>query len=412
MLTRRDSLRSLVVGGLAPLLARTAQRCEGQNLLLLNACDPLGIQQLASAGNEALQRELAQLRKDADLALAQGPWSVTFARPANTPAGKNDFFSEGPYWWPDPANPSGPYIRRDGEVNPNRFTRNDNDLSTLCSTVLCLATAAHLVKEGDDASRYAARAWSLLRVWFVDPETRMTPHLEFGQAIRGRVWGRGIGLIDTVPLIDLVQGVMLLSLLPTRDTATEREFRAWMKEFLRWMTKSEKGVEERDNGNNHSTWWAAQVAAYATYLKDDAALLAAWTLYFEQIVPKQLLPNGSQPKEEERTRSLSYSAMNLDGIALLCRIGQFWGMELWDYVAPNGASVAKSIAYLMPFLEDPAQWTKPQITPFDRSRVWFPALSGWGLSKPGYLAAQQRFGCRGREFSRWVRMLMALSPSG
>jgi hypothetical protein len=412
MLTRRDSLRSLALAGLAPLLASKAFSCDGQNLLLLNSCDPVGIKQLAAAGNEPLRKELAQLQKDADVWLTQGPWSVTSARPVNTPAGKNDFFSEGPYWWPDPAHPNGPYIRKDGEVNPDRFTQNDRDLGRLCNAVLCLATAAHLVEDGERSSRYAAHAWNLLRVWFVDTETRMTPHLEFGQAIRGRLWGRGIGLIDTVSLIYLVQGVMLLGLLPSKDVATEREFRAWLKEFLRWMTKSGKGVDERDHGNNHSTWWAAQVAAYATYLKDDAALLAAWTLYFEQIVGKQLMPDGSQPKEEERTRSLSYSAMNLDGIALLCRMGQFWGMELWEYEGPNGASVSKSIAYLMPFIEDPTKWTKPQITPFDRSRVWFPALAGWGLAKPEYLAAQQRFGCQGREFSRWVRMLMALTPNG
>lgn len=401
-------MRMLATAGALPLVAGLAKACDGQSLLLVNSCDPVGIRQLAEAGNAALRSELARLRKDAGAWLGQGPWSVATSRPRNTPAGKNDFFSEGPYWWPDPANPSAPYVRRDGEVNPQRFTANDNDLRKLCDAVLCLATAAHLLPGEADTERYSQHAWNLLRVWFADPDTRMNPNLEFGQAIRGRVWGRGIGLIDTVPMIHLVQGAMLLNVLPGKDESTGLEFRAWMRDFLRWMLTSEKGVEERDHGNNHSTWWAAQVAAYATFLRDDAALLAAWKLYFEKLVPGQLMPDGSAPKEEERTRSLSYSAMNLDGLALLCRMGQFWNMELWEFEAANGASVAKSVAYLMPYLEEPRKWKKPQITPYDRSRSLFPALAGWGLGKPEYLAAQRRFGCEGREFSRWARLLLAM----
>ncbi len=412
METRRDWMRTLTMAGMMPLAARPATACDGQNLLLLNSCDPVGVKQLAATGNKAVLAELDRLRKDAARWLTEGPFSVTSARPENTPAGKNDFFSEGPYWWPDPANPGAPYVRRDGEVNPQRFTQNDADLGKLCNAVLCLATAAHLLSEEPEAARYGQHAWNLIRVWFADPETRMNPNLEFGQAIRGRVWGRGIGLIDTVPMIHLVQGVMLLGVLPEKDAATEREFRAWLRDFLRWMLTSEKGVDERDQGNNHSTWWAAQVAAYATYVKDDRALLEAWKLYFEKLVPDQLRPDGSAPKEETRTRSLSYSAMNLDGLALLCRMGQFWNMELWEYEAANGASVAKSVAYLMPFLEDPAKWSKPQIGPYDRSRSLFPALAGWGLGKPEYLTAQQKFGCEGREFSRWVRLMLAMPASG
>jgi hypothetical protein len=154
----------------------------------------------------ALARESQVLQHDASACLQRGPWSVTDERPRNTPAEPNDYFSEGPYWWPNPAAPNGPYIRRDGEVNPERFTRNHDDLRALCETVLCLASAAVLLGE----ARYASHAMHLLRVWFVDEPTRMNPNLEFGQAIRGVVWGRGIGLIDTTPFIWLVTAIGLL----------------------------------------------------------------------------------------------------------------------------------------------------------------------------------------------------------
>ncbi len=409
--SRRSLMRMLAAGTLAPCLPRLSGACAGNGMLLLNSCDPEGIKQLAGAGNEALAAELARLSKDAEEWLRRGPWSVTSARPSNTPAGKHDFFSEGPYWWPDPANPNAPYIRRDGEVNPQRFTQNNEDLGKLSNAVLCLATAASLLPGESGAERYSERAWELVRVWFADAETRMNPNLEFGQAIRGHGWGRGIGLIDTVPLIYLTPGVLLLGQLPGADKTAETAFRAWFRDFLRWMLTSEKGVDERDQPNNHATWWAVQVAAYATYVKDDHALLEAWKLYFEKLVPGQLKPDGSTPLEEARTRSLGYSAMNLDGLALLCRMGQFWNMELWEYEAPNGASVAKSVAYLMPHLESPGKWRKQQISPFEPSRSFFPALAGWGLGKRDYLAVQRKIGCEGREFSRWIRLLLALAPS-
>lgn len=375
-------------------------------MLLLRDSDIVLVRQALQQPSTPLSREHQRLEGDALAALSRGPWTVTSERPKNTPAGANDYFSEGPYWWPDPAHPNGPYLRRDGEVNPDRFTRHHDDLRALAETVLCLATAGVLLNE----QRYAQRAWNLLRVWFIEEATRMTPHLEFGQAIRGRLWGRGIGLIDTIPLIWLVQGVMLLEFAGMGDAPTLTGLRAWFRDFLRWMTTSEKGLEERNNGNNHSTWWAAQVAAYATFLRDEAALLRAWTLFYEEILPKQFLANGSAPKEEERTRSLSYSAMNLDGLAVLCRIGQLWELDLWEFEAPNGASAAKAVGYLLPFLETPASWTKQQISPVQRDRYLFPALAGWGLGKPDWVEAQRRLGCEGREFSRWVRMLMALPP--
>src|SRR5690242_16879704 len=127
-------------------------------------------------------------------ALGAGPWSVTYHRPSGieTSAGPHDYFSEGPYWWPDPKNPKGPYIRRDGERNPDRFTTNHADLSHLCEAVLCLGIGAALL-DRQDCLQHASE---VLSVWFVDPATRMNPNLEFGQAVRGKMPGRSTGIID------------------------------------------------------------------------------------------------------------------------------------------------------------------------------------------------------------------------
>lgn len=304
--------------------------------------------------------------------LRAGPWSVTYARPGGlTSAGPNDFFSEGPYWWPDPANPAAPYVRRDGETNPNRFTRNDDDLGKMSEAILSLGLAAYVLGDGVAA----LHAWEIARVWFLDSKTRMNPNLEFGQAIRGRVAGRGIGLIDTRPLIWCVTGLSLLEW-SFNDTELTEEIKDWFRNFVQWMRWSGKGRDEMYNGNNHSTWWVAQVAAYSLYSDIPEAVQTCWDLFCDYLVPEQLRPDGSQPHEESRTRSLSYSLMNLEGLALICRMAHRRGIDLWNYRTVDGAGILASIEYLLPFLERPETWKKPQIRPLGTARGYAVGLAG------------------------------------
>jgi hypothetical protein len=322
-------------------------------------------------------------------AIAAGPFSVTFHRPGPaTEAGPNDYFSEGPYWWPNPLFPDGPYIRSDGNTNPHRFTHHHDDLGRLSEAVLTLALAAFLVKDAEAA----ARAWQLARVWFMDPATRMTPHLEYGQAIRGRTSGRGIGIIDTRPFIWLVQGLSLLRVShpnPAVDTAVVD----WFRTYTQWLRWSGKGRDELYHGNNHSTWWVAQVAAYGLYADIPGALTQCWETYRGFLVPHQLQPGGSQPLEEARTRSLSYSSMNLDGFALICRMAKRQGVDLWSYQTESGAGVLRTLEYLVPFLWEPEKWTKPQITRVTGSRGYAAALAARDVpGREAWLALHRKYG--------------------
>jgi hypothetical protein len=113
------------------------------------------------------------VRELADAALKAGPWSVTTTRPKDSDAGPNDYYSEGPYWWPDPKNPGGPYIRKDGERYPGRFTANRNDLGAMCGAVLSLGMGSYLL--GD--RRCTDHAARVLSTWCLDPKTRMNPNL-------------------------------------------------------------------------------------------------------------------------------------------------------------------------------------------------------------------------------------------
>ena len=356
------------------------------------AASPLLLVSIEEA--ERMRREDGIARRLAEKSLRAGPWSVTFERPPAdlVSAGPHDYYSEGPYWWPDPHNPKGPYIRRDGERNPDRFMGNRRALGEMSDAVMALGLGAWMTKE----ARYADRAAEVLSVWFVDPKTRMNPNLEYGQAVRGHNTGRGTGIIDTVSLIYCAQGIALLG------GANKLAAGKWFADYLNWLTTSEKGLDEKNSGNNHATWWTAQVAAYATLVGNSAALKMAWDHYRTVLVPKEIQPDGSCPREEARTQSLGYSSMNLDAFSVLCRIADRNGVDLWWFRAPNGASVERAFDYLIPYVVHPDTWHKQQITKYVPDHVVFPALVGLGLKSDKLLASYRALP---RAESPWVRFI-------
>ncbi len=86
-----------------------------------------------------------RLRADADRRMKEGPWTVTTDRPKALELDAHDYYSEAPYYWPNPDNPSGPFIRKDGQTNPTRFTANRTALIAMSDAVLSLGAAAFLI---------------------------------------------------------------------------------------------------------------------------------------------------------------------------------------------------------------------------------------------------------------------------
>lgn len=375
MINRRSFL--YLAGAALPLYGG-----DETNLLLLTAEDHKRIvAQLATN-----QTAAAQLRKQVEAALLTGPWSVTNHRPKNPRAKLNDYYSEAPYWWPDPKNPNGPYIRKDGQRYPGRMSENRRDLGEMCECLLLLGMGAGFLSD----ARCAERAAKIISVWFLDPKTRMNPNLEFGQAVLGINEGRGIGIIETVSMIDAAQGIALLEQSGKFDKDVAAGVRRWFADYLRWMTTSPKGLDEKKAGNNHATWWTAQVAAFATLLGDKATQALAWERFRTHLIPTQVRLDGSCPAEEARTKSLSYSVMNLDGYSVICRLAQMNGIDLWRWKAATGAGIEKSFYYVKPYVLQPKLWKKQQIAPFEQDRTIFLGLAGLGLRSQELLSAHRQ----------------------
>jgi hypothetical protein len=147
-----------------------------------------------SSGFDVAVFDRARVLKAANQYLSEKPITITASTSPRSAGGLHDFFSEGDYWWPDPANPGGPYIQRDGMTNPENFVEHRRYLMRLSVQVPALVAAWKLTKD----PRYSKHAARHLRAWFIDEATRMNPNLQYAQAIHGRFTGRGIGVIDTI----------------------------------------------------------------------------------------------------------------------------------------------------------------------------------------------------------------------
>ena len=226
------------------------------------------------SGDAVLQPALARLVADADAALQAGPFSVVNKTRLPVSGDVHDYFSYGPYWWPDPDKVDGlPYIRRDGEVNPESRDANSDRpaLAAMTEAVVALVLAFFFT----DKPVYAERVALLLRTWFLDPVTRMNPHLDYAQAIPGRVDGRGIGIIDTTRWIALVDAMGLLAASSAWTEADKAGMQTWFSEFVDWLLNSKNGQDEAQQHNNHGSWYDAQVAAYAFFLVDATSRSAS-----------------------------------------------------------------------------------------------------------------------------------------
>lgn len=341
----------------------------------------------AAIGGRAIGREeLIAIERprviaQADRWLREKPVTVTAVRATRSAGGVHDFYSEGDYWWPDPANPKGPYVRRDGETNPANFVAHRDAMRRFSQIVPALVAAYEITRD----PRYARHAVEHLRAWFVSESTRMNPSLLYGQAIEGVATGRGIGIIDTIHLVEVAQAMRELERLGAVDAATRDAVHAWFRAYLDWLTTHPYGIAERNNGNNHSAAWALQVAEFATLVGDDTRLAEMRRFFEETLVPVQMAADGSFPKELARTKPYGYSLFQLDVMGMLAEVLSTPSENLWRFTTPDGRGMARALAFMAPYIADKRSWPKPpDVQYFDAWPVRHPALlfGGRALGEP------------------------------
>ena len=338
---------------------------------------------LANAKQNVNTAALNALIAAADREVKREPVKVTDKKtllpPTNDP---HDYFSLSPYWWPDSTKPNGlPYIRRDGVTNPE--SKRDLDqprVAALGDRLQTLALAYYFTNE----DRYAAAAASQLRAWFLDPATRMNPHLRFAQLVRGNPNERGSGIIDTRWFIEVVDAASLLRGSKHWSNADDAAFKQWFREYLHWLLNSPNGAHEQKAKNNHGSWFAAQTAAYALFVGDTAKAKEIVEAQKARI-GAQIKPDGSQPEELARTRSFHYEMFNVEALGRVAEMGRHVGVDLWSYNAPEGGSLRAAVDRLASFAGREAEWPGNQISDVE------PDLYTRALSRAALVYADSKY---------------------
>jgi len=298
---------------------------------------------------------------------------ITITENENLQASKDphDYFSTARYYWPDPSKPDGlPYIRKDGETNPEHSEVSDEKkLNDMIHAVKYLSLAYFLTGQ----ERYAEEAGKFLRGFFLDPTTRMNPNMNYSQSVPGGAEGRGSGVIDSREFMRISDFLFLISKSPSWTDQDRSAMKAWWTEYAQWLQTSKIGLQEKSAPNNHGAAYDVQLSAVLVMAEkeEDAKKVLGESLPAR--LDAHITPEGKQPRELARTKSWSYSCFNLKNICNGAVMARALGIDLWNHEGEGGrGSLRKAMLYLVPFLKNPEGWSEKQITKFEpkEARVW------------------------------------------
>lgn len=309
---------------------------------------------------ELMSIDKEEVISNADRYLTDKIYTVVDKKTTPPSGDKHDYISMGPYWWPNPETEDGlPYIRKDGEINPERYNYTDETgLKTTVAKVNTLGKAYYLTQNRE----YAAKIDEIIYKFFVDDSSRMNPNLQFGQFVPGRCEGRGIGIIETSHIVNMLNGIALVRNTKEWDSSTDAALKEWIREFLNWLQTHQYGLDESIHPNNHGTYYDVQSIAMYLFIDDIQGAKDLINRLTLDRIAKQIPSDGSQPHELARTKSWDYASMNLLGWCKIAIMAEKIGVDLWNY-APNGQNYLKSmIDWFIPYLQGDKSWEWEQIS--------------------------------------------------
>ena len=331
-----------------------------------------------------------QVLDEAELALQQQPVTVTAESSPRSAGGKHDFFSEADYFWPNPVSVDSPYINRDGLSNPENFVAHRHAMIRFSRIIGVLASAYKLT--GDE--KYVRHAMEHCKAWFIDEETLMNPNLLYSQAIKGRVTGRSIGIIDAIQLMEVAQGLTVMENAPAMDKVVLADVKKWFDQLLEWLTTHQYGKAEMNAANNHGTCWVMQVATFAKFTGNKQLMDFCSDRFKNILLPMQIAKDGSFPLELKRTKPYGYSIFNLDAMTTICQVLSTKENDLWNYQTVDGRSIRKGIEFLFPYVADKNKW------PFKKDVMYW---DDWPVAQPFLLFGGVAFN-KEEWFNTWKRL--------
>jgi len=305
--------------------------------------------------SERILKSLAAQRKSL---ISDPPIDIVSNKKITAPSGNpHDYVSFGPYWWPDPSKKDGkPYIRRDGEINPESRQYDDKKLGAMVSLVYRLSLLYYFNKDEEAASRAVLQ----LKAFFVDPQTKMNPNLRYGQGIPGRCTGRVTGIIDTINLILVADSIAMLSSSSALTPDVEKSLKGWFEQYAKWLSTDKMALKDKGLEQNHGLSYHAQIINYSL-LAGDRKTAEDNISIVKGLIPKMVAPDGSLPLETIRTRSWHYSNYALEMLFYSIGAARNLGIDLLAKDSDTGIAVRKAVDYLMSYIGREKEWPYKEI---------------------------------------------------
>jgi hypothetical protein len=353
------------------MFAVSIAQTNSPNVFTLNA---KRIAELRDSYQKGLLRNnpiIQKLVRGAEGLLEMKPVSVMDKQIAPPSADKHDYMSMSKYWWPNPDTKDGlPYVRKDGEVNPESAKITDaGNVGKLIYSVELLSLAYYITGN----RQYSFKVAELLKVWFLDDNTKMNPNLNYAQSVSGKNEGTKSGIIDTHGFYKLLDAIGLIENSAEWNSTDNYKIKKWFSEYLNWLKTGKNGTAESKSQNNHGTWYDVQIVSISLFVGEhDFAAKYLKDAYINRI-NSQIKKDGSQPFELIRTKSWQYSLFNLEALFQLAVIGDHLGLDLWNYTNEEGSSLRKALDYILPAAVNLEVWKDQQIVAIETKEL-FPIL--------------------------------------
>jgi hypothetical protein len=366
-MTCQNVVLGAVLGLMVSLVAAADDEAALPQVYVYPARNLVIAKQLVSRNDPSIKTPYAKLIKQADAALLAKPQSVMDKTLVAASGDKHDFFSYGPYWWPDPKKPDGlPYIKRDGYLYPKARTGTDSvAFWRTCNNAEVLAYAYYFTGRDD----YAKKAAEVIRVWFLNPETAMNPSANYGQAIPGRINGRGEGVIEMRHLILITEAIALIEPSGAWTKGDQSAFRHWLEQYYDWLNHIKLSIDETSMENNHMSWRDVQLVQFSFVLGKPDYARTLLQKEFPRLLDMQVKSKGEQERELVRADPLEYSLFNLEALFHLAVLGDYVGVDCWKITAKDGGGLYAALDYLAPYTDPGLPWPQAEVRIVNRKRL-------------------------------------------